>query len=152
VPLMPAPEPRPVPLALAQARIAFDALVNRRVQALRDLAGVGAPITTSEPSPEQEAAYDASELLAALARSFADEVDRANDGRQYLRQQPLDYVDAVVLTGTAGALVVDSVEYETAPVYWQAHAGEVDSIIEGRDLDGYLRTGEQQYAEKIGLQ
>jgi hypothetical protein len=151
VPLMPAPEPRPVPLALAKARLAFDTLVRQRLDALaREY-----PSPTSSDPATAAAGHDAMhdlDLVEALARSFADEVDRANDGRQYLRQQPLDYVDAVVLTGTAGSLVVDSVEYETAPVYWQAHAGEVDSIIEGRDLDGYLRTGEQQYAEKIGLQ
>src|SRR4051794_8454618 len=146
---MPAPEPRPVPLALAQARIAFDALVQRRYDALVTPVIAAGPVGQGGPVPPR---IEQAHLLKALARSFADEVDRANDGRQYLRQHPLDYVDAVVLTGTAGALVVDSAEYETSPVYWQAHAGEVDSIIQGRDLDGYLRTGEQQYAEKIGLQ
>jgi hypothetical protein len=126
-----------MPAALGPGRQDFDALIRRRADA----------VTTETPEGPANA-----DLLEALAHAFADEVDRANDARQYLRQRPLDYVDAVVLTGQAGPLVVDAVEYDRAPTYWQTKAGQVDSIIRGRDLDAYLRTGEARYAEAIGLQ
>jgi hypothetical protein len=132
---MPAPEPRPEPLARARARLEFDALIHRREVAFLD-------------ADRREDA----ELLASLAQAFADQVDRENSSRGILRTgTPVEYVDAVVLTGQAGALVVDAIEYDGAPVYWQAKAGDPDSVIRGRDLDGYLRTGEQRYAEQLGL-
>jgi hypothetical protein len=136
---MPAPEERPLPLARAQARLAFDALLRERLAVLRDA-----------PQPGDERG-ERRQLLDAIARRFADAVDRGNDGRQYLRQAPIEYVDAVVLSGDAGELLVEGVEYEGSPVYWQAKAGNPDSVILGRDLDGYLRSGDRQYAERIGL-
>jgi hypothetical protein len=91
------------------------------------------------------------DLLDALVLGFVDSVERANSSRAILRQQPLDYVDAVLIEGTGGHLVVDAVEYDTAPVHWQAKAGEVTSVVHGADLDAYLRTGDQTYAERLGL-
>jgi hypothetical protein len=90
-------------------------------------------------------------LLAAIAGEFVQAVERANSSRALLRQQPLDYVDAVLLDGTTGQLVVDAVEYDAAPVYWQARVGKIERILHGADLDAYLRTGEARYAERIGL-
>jgi hypothetical protein len=142
VPLMPPREPRPVPLARAQARLAFDTLLADRVSTIR--AGV------AEHAPEQDA--EAARRLESLGQAFADAVDRENSSRGILRAGvPVDYVDAVVLTGDAGALIVDAIDYDGAPAYWQTKAGNPDLIIRGRDLDGYLRTGEARYAEQIGL-
>jgi hypothetical protein len=90
-------------------------------------------------------------LLRALVREFVGAVERANSSRALLRQQPLDYVDAVLIDGSGGQLVVDAVEYDTAPTHWQAKAGEVDRVVHGADLDGYLRTGDRMYAERLGL-
>jgi hypothetical protein len=152
VPLMPAPEERPLPLARAQERLAFDDLLRRRQAAIVD--AVPTPATDDLSVVERDAPQQAREvaaLLEALARRFADAVDRGNDGRQYLRQPPIEYVDAVVLSGDAGDLLVEGVEYEASPVYWQAKAGDPDSAIRGRDLDGYLRTGDARYAEQLGL-
>jgi hypothetical protein len=84
-------------------------------------------------------------------REFVGAVERANSSRALLRQQPLDYVDAVLIDGSGGQLVVDAVEYDTAPTHWQAKAGEVDRVVHGADLDGYLRTGDRMYAERLGL-
>lgn len=148
MPLMPAREPRPEPLARARARLEFDTLVRNRLAAIR--AGTGA---SHEGDPDRGVPPEpVGEQLDALARTFADEVDRENSSRGILRVgMPVDYVDAVVITGEAGALVVDSTEYDGAPLYWHAKAGRPDSVIRGRDLDGYLRTGERRYAEQIGL-
>jgi hypothetical protein len=137
VPLMPAPEPRPVPLARARARLEFDDLSTRRQVALND-------------AGRREDAL----LVEALARDFADAVDRDNSTRGILRAGvAVEYVDAVVLTGSAGALVVDAVDYDDAPVYWRSRVGfdTGQTVIRGRDLDGYLRTGEARYAEQLGL-
>ena len=135
MPLMPAPQSRPEPLASARRRLEFDALLLRRVADLRDEPDAGDP-----------------DLLDAHARAFADAVDRENSSRGILRAGvQVDYVDAVVLTGQGGHLVVDAPEYDAAPVYWQARAGDPDSVVRGRDLDGYLRTGEQRYAERLGF-
>lgn len=90
-------------------------------------------------------------LARELSREFAEAVERANSSRALLRQQPIEYVDAVLLDGSAGQLVVDAVEYDAAPVYAQSRVGEVDRILHGADLDAYLRTGERRYAEAIGL-
>jgi hypothetical protein len=135
---MPPREPRPEPLARALARVEFDALVLRRCRALD---GGGERATAG--------------LVEALARSFADQVDRENSTRGILRTGvAIEYVDAVVLTGSAGALVVDAPEYDERSLYWRARAGVIEdgTILRGRHLDGYLRTGEQGYAEKLGLQ
>jgi len=135
VPLMPAPEPRPEPLARAKARLAYDALVHARQIAL-----------TNAGRRED------GDLLQAIAQAFADQVDRENSTRGILRVGvQVEYVDAVVVTGKAGAVVVDADEYEATPIAWHTRAGEVDSVIRGRDLDGYLRSGEQRYAEQLGL-
>jgi hypothetical protein len=114
-----------------ERRAAFDDLIRRRAETL----------------PEDGTRH----LLTAFAGEFVDAVERTNSSRAVLRQQPLDYVDAVVITGSGGQLVVDAVEYDAAPVYWQARAGEVDALVHGADLDGYLRTGERRYAVAIGL-
>jgi hypothetical protein len=90
-------------------------------------------------------------LLAALAGEFVEAVERANSSRTLLRQQPLDYVDAVLIDGTGGQLVADAVEYDAAPVPWQARVGEVERVVHGADLDAYLRTGEDRYATRLGL-
>lgn len=90
-------------------------------------------------------------LLRALVREFVDAVERANSSRTLLRQQPLDYVDAVLIDGTSGQLVADAVEYDAAPVPWQARVGEVERVVHGADLDAYLRTGEHRYATRLGL-
>jgi hypothetical protein len=111
-------------------RAGFDALAYQRVQALTDTDVL---------------------LLAALTAEFVEAVERANSSRALLRQTPLDYVDAVLIEGTGGQLVVDAVEYDTAPVHWQAKAGEVTSVVHGADLDAYLRTGDRRYAERLGL-
>ncbi len=135
MPLMPAREPQPLPLARARARLEFDALVRRRTDAMR-----------------QANTYADPNLLDALARSFADAVDRENSSRGILRAGlPVEYVDAVLVEGHGGQLVVDAEEYEQAPVRVRARVGEVDSVIRGRDLDGYLRTGDARYAEALGL-
>jgi hypothetical protein len=139
---MPAPEPRPEPLERARARLEFDALVRNRLAVLRD---------TPQPGDEDG---ELRQLVDAIAREFADAVDRENSTRSILRTGvQVEYVDAVVLTGSHGVLVVDSVLYDEAPVYAHARAGVVEdgTVIRGRDLDGYLRTGDQRYAERLGL-
>lgn len=113
-------------------RAAFDTLANRRLVA-------------------PGYSVDQRELLDAFVRSFVDAVERANSTRALLRQDPLDYVDAVLLDGEAGQLVVDAVDYDAAPVYWQAKVGGVSQLVHGADLDAYLRTGETRYAERLGL-
>jgi hypothetical protein len=115
-------------------RQAFDALLDRRDQALRSARE-----------------HDAADLISALVRGFVESVERANSSRALLRQRPVEYVDAVVVEGSAGQLVVESIDYDSAPVYWQSRAGEVTSVVHGADLDAYLRTGEKRYAEAIGL-
>lgn len=146
MPLMPPPEPRPLPLARAQARLAFDTLLRDRVNSVR--AGVAG---LDDPEVRKRDAEDA-RLLESLGSAFADAVDRENSTRGILRTgTPIEYVDAVVLTGTAGALIVEAIEYDGAPAYWQTKAGNPDLVIRGRDLDGYLRTGETRYAEQLGL-
>jgi hypothetical protein len=90
-------------------------------------------------------------LLRALVREFVEAVERANSSRALLRQTPLDYVDAVVIDGANGQLIVDAVEYDAAPVHWQARVGEVERVVHGADLDAYLRTGEHRYATRLGL-
>lgn len=150
MPLMPAPEPRPVPLARAQERLAFDALVRDRQTAIIAPAAAAGPVGQGPQHPTVERAR----RVEAIARSFADAVDRENSTRGILRTGvSVEYVDAVVLTGPNGSLVVDAPEYDAAPVYWQAKAGTLGegSIVRGRDLDGYLRTGDARYAEQLGL-
>jgi hypothetical protein len=115
-------------------RQALDALLDRRVTAVRPTV------------PSDDLA-----LLRATVESFAEAVERANSSRALLRQRPIEYVDAVVVDGSGGQLVVDAVDYDSAPVFWQSRAGEVTSVIHGNDLDAYLRTGERRYAEAIGL-
>lgn len=115
-------------------RDAFSALLLRRTSALAVAAET-----------------DTGRLLVALVYGFVDSVERANSSRAVLRQAPIEYVDAVVVDGSQGQLVVDAVEYDAAPVYWQARAGEVTSVVHGADLDAYLRTGEHRYAERLGL-
>jgi hypothetical protein len=100
---------------------------------------------------DEDADPQAEPLLYALSVDFIDSVERANSSRILLRQTPLDYVDAVVIDGANGQLVVDAVEYDTAPVHWLARAGEVTSVIHGADLDAYLRTGDTRYAVRLGL-
>lgn len=94
---------------------------------------------------------EATNLLRALVREFVEAVERTNSSRALLRQAPIEYVDAVLLDGSAGQLVVDAVEYDAAPVYAQSRVGEVDRVLHGADLDAYLRTGETRYAVAIGL-
>ncbi len=143
MPLMPARERSPEPLARARARLEFDALLDRRVQAIRHREGEDLTRTERE---------EPARLVEALARSFADAVDRENSSRGILRAGlPVEYVDAVLVEGHGGQLVVDAEEYEQAPVRVRARVGEVDSVIRGRDLDGYLRTGDARYAEALGL-
>lgn len=145
MPLMPTPEPRPAPAARAQARLAFDRLLADRLSNLRR------DTTVREGETAARGVEDA-RLLESLAQAFADAVDRENSTRGILRAGvPVEYVDAVVLAGDAGVLVVDAVEYDGAPVYWQTKAGNPDLVIRGRDLDGYLRTGDARYAEQLGL-
>jgi hypothetical protein len=100
---------------------------------------------------DEDADPQAEPLLYALSVDFIDSVERANSSRILLRQTPLDYVDAVVIDGANGQLVVDAVEYDAAPVHWLARAGEVTSVIHGADLDAYLRTGDTRYAVRLGL-
>jgi hypothetical protein len=122
-----------------ERRRALDALLARRVEALQ--ARTNPPVSSDELA-----------LLAAIVESFAEAVDRDNSSRGILRVGvATEYVDAVVLCGSAGELVVEAPDYDGAPVYWQARAGEVDSIVHGADLDAYLRTGEARYAQAIGL-
>lgn len=147
MPLMPAPEERPLPLARAQERLAFDELLRQRLALIAAATGASHEGTLDGRIPPEP--YGSS--VETLARSFADAVDRGNDGRQYLRQPPIEYVDAVVLSGPAGDLLVEGVEYEASPAYWQTKAGNPDSAIRGRDLDAYLRTGDAKYAEQLGL-
>lgn len=120
-------------------REALDGLLTRRVEALS--------ARKSPPVPSDDLA-----LLRGIVEGFAEAVDRENSSRGILRVGvPIEYVDAVVLHGTAGELVVEAPDYDAAPVYWQSRAGEVDSILHGADLDAYLRTGEARYAQAIGL-
>jgi hypothetical protein len=120
-------------------RGALRALLDRRADAL------GAAV--AEGTEQHSTVF----LLAGLADAFVDSVERANSSRILLRQTPLDYVDAVVIDGANGQLVVDAVEYDAAPVHWLARAGEVTSVIHGADLDAYLRTGDTRYAVRLGL-
>jgi hypothetical protein len=147
MPLMPEREEHPLPLARAQARLAFDTLLRDRMNALAsgETEGDG-----SEEALDRGA--EAARLLESLGSAFADAVDRENSTRGILRAGvAVDYVDAVVLTGDAGVLVVDAVEYNGAPAYWQTKARNPDLVIRGRDLDAYLRTGETRYAEQLGI-
>ena len=145
--LMPPREPHPPPLARAQARLAFDTLLRDRMNAL------ASGETEGDGSEEAlDAGRESARLLESLGQAFADAVDRENSTRGILRTGvSVEYVDAVVLAGDAGALIVDAVDYDGAPVYWQTKAGNPDLVIRGRDLDGYLRTGEARYAEQLGL-
>jgi hypothetical protein len=120
-------------------RGALDALLTRRVEALQ--------ARTNPPTPSDDLA-----LLRSIVEAFAEAVDRENSSRGILRVGvAVEYVDAVVVEGSGGHLVVDAVDYDSAPVYWQSRAGEVTSVVHGNDLDAYLRTGERRYAEAIGL-
>lgn len=136
MPFLPAPQDPPLPLERARVRLEFDDLVRRRAV---NLAGAGHE--------------DDAQLVDAIAGAFADAVDRSNAGRQVTREPLVEYVDAVVLTGAAGELVIDAPTYDEAPVSWHARAGVIEdgTVIRGRDLDGYLRTGEARYAEQLGL-
>jgi hypothetical protein len=149
VPLMPAREPRPEPLARARARLEFDALVRRRVEGIANPSIAAGPVGQGHPPTP---AVQRAQLVEAVSRSFADAVDRENSSRGILRTGvQVEYVDAVVLSGQAGQVVVDAPEYDASPVYWQARLGEVDSVVRGRDLDAFLRTGDKRYAEQLGL-
>jgi hypothetical protein len=102
--------------------------------------------TVTEPSPRQvldellrrrvEAAAktdeEGAQLLDAQVRLFADAVDRDGAG--------IPYGDAVVITGTAGPVVVPLRDYHATPLYWQSCAGEVDLIIDGADVMTALTT------------
>lgn len=122
----------------ATRRREFEQLVLRRRLALTN--------RTSPTTPSDDLA-----LLDAIVASFVEAVEQANSSRALLRQRPIEYVDAVLVEGAAGRLVVDAVDYDAAPVYSQARVGEVDSIVHGADLDAYLRTGEHRYAQRLGL-
>jgi hypothetical protein len=88
------------------------------------------PPATDTGETERRAAFD--DLIRRRAETLPE------DGTRHL------------LTAFAGEFV-DAVEYDAAPVYWQSRAGEVDALVHGADLDGYLRTGERRYAVAIGL-
>lgn len=103
-------------------RAAFDALVQRKAMALVD-GGVGSDEAFREANQEAK-------LLEAQAREFADAVDR--NGK-------LSYEEAVVIIGDSGVVVVDAEDYRREPVYWEAHAGKVDSLILGPLLVAALR-------------
>jgi hypothetical protein len=128
-------------------RQAFETLRFRRVEAIIAPAAAAGPVGHGPQHPTVARA----QLLDALVREFVEAVERANSSRTLLRQGSLDYVDAVLLDGTSGQLVVDAVEYDAAPIYWQARVGEVERIVHGADLDAYLRTGEDRYATRLGL-
>jgi hypothetical protein len=105
-------------------RAGFDALVQRRVMAL----ATSAP---ERPANVRRERQQEAQLLEAAATSFADAVDRSelrNNG------QPVPYGEAVVITGDAGVVVVRSADYRREPIYWEALAGEVDSLTRGPDL------------------
>jgi hypothetical protein len=130
-------------------RQAFEVLTERRIAALVQPVVASGPVGMDDAPPHPR--VEQAQLLRALVDGFVEAVERANSSRALLRQQPLDYVDAVLLDGSAGQLVVDAVEYDAAPVYWQSRAGEVEQLVHGADLDAYLRTGEARYARAIGL-
>ncbi len=153
MPLMPPREPRPEPLARARARLEFDALVRRRSAAIVESSPSGGHEDPAAVLAGREEA-DRAALVEAVARSFADAVDRENSSRGILRAGlPVEYVDAVLVEGHGGQLVVDAEEYEQAPVRVRARVGfdTGQTVIRGRDLDGYLRTGDARYAEALGL-
>jgi hypothetical protein len=129
-------------------RLAFETLIERRVGALVQPVVASGPVGQGRPLTRRE---EQAQLVRALAAEFAEAVERTNSSRALLRQRPIEYVDAVLLDGAQGQLVVDAVEYDAAPVYSQARVGEVDRIVHGADLDAYLRTGDARYAERIGL-
>jgi hypothetical protein len=130
-------------------RQAFEQLTERRIAALVQPVVASGPVGMDDAPPHPR--VEQAQLLRALVDGFVEAVERTNSSRALLRQQPLDYVDAVLLDGSAGQLVADAVEYDAAPVYWQSRAGEVEQLVHGADLDAYLRTGEARYARAIGL-
>lgn len=140
-----------LPLALAQARIEFDTLLRDRVRAMlapTSTAADGAPVDVPDEVSDEAA------LLDASARAFVEAVDRDNDRRQQVagKAEPvLAYDDAVVITGSAGPLVISVDDYDRERVYHEARAGKVDSVTTGPELLAYLRTGEPQAARGLGL-
>ncbi len=111
-------------------RAAFDALVQRRTMAL-------ATSKPERPAIARREVQQQAQLLEAVAREFADAVDRSG-----LRDNgaPVAYEDAVVITGTGGVVVVRFADYLREPVYWESRAGEVDSLTRGPDLLADLRS------------
>jgi len=110
-------------------RAAFDALVKERVTAIASAA------VSRHPAARREGVQEA-QLLEAAAAEFADAVDRSgllNNG------QPVPYEEAVVITGTAGVVVVRATDYRREPIYWEARAGEVDGLTIGPLLVAGLR-------------
>lgn len=118
-------------------RAAFDALVERRALALTEAAP---PVNPEDPGSAdvRRDALDNAELLLASASAFADAVD--SSGKE------LPYEGAVVLTGSAGRVVITEEEWKDRPAYWQTVAagghGRVDGWTQGSLLLRYLRTGE----------
>lgn len=113
------------------SRADFDSLLAARV---------GALITDAESAPEEqrERLLDDAALLEALAREFADAVDRAE-------HRGIPYDGAVVLYGSAGPITVPEADYRAQPIYWRVIAsgghGRLDRIDSGADLVRYLRDG-----------
>lgn len=111
-------------------RAGFDALVQRRVLALVSAGGIGGDPAPAAAAASQEGQQEA-QLLEAAAVSFADAVDRSD--------RDLPYDDAVVITGTGGVVVISDEEWRATPVYWEASAGEVDSLTQGSVFVAWLR-------------
>ena len=105
-------------------RAAFDALVKERVTAIASAA------VSRHPAARREGVQEA-QLLEAAAAEFADAVDRSG--------LDLPYEEAVVITGTAGVVVVRATDYRREPIYWEARAGEVDGLTIGPLLVAGLR-------------
>lgn len=108
-------------------REAFDELLRRKVAAL-----VEHGLSPGAPEEINQAAREDAQVFEAQATAFADAVDRTDAGTPY--------GDAVVITGSAGVVVVRARDYAATPIYWQSLAGEVDLIIDGADVMRALHT------------
>lgn len=122
----------------AGPREAWDRLVTDRVTALLDAAPYSGNPDDIYGAADASAAMQEAEMLEDAARAFADAVDASGKG--------LAYEDAVLLTGTAGPVIVSEVEWRATPGFWETVAaaghGRLDSITDGAALTRYLHTGD----------
>jgi hypothetical protein len=98
----------------------------------------------------------------AIARDFADTVDRENQARQTwngagARAPLLSYADAVVLHGNAAVFAAPAADYTATPIYFEARAGGDVHTIRGADVLLLLTEPDDEAAlnaarERLGLQ